>query len=308
MKPVKCESCKKYYDEDKYDVCPHCNAESSAILVQSESSIELDDSVEQSTNTRKGLFSKRNKGLFSKRSNDADNNLKHDINDAYSDVYSSSVNDFFAIGQTAGEEKVHIEPVKQIICDEPVAENTYDKPIKENVCNEPVFERDYDELTVENAIEEPVQEENAPVNSLAEAIKQADSVNSTTDLKTVAYYNFSNDIEPVVGWLVCIKGEYKGESFGLKSGRNNIGRALTMDVALAQEKTVSRERHASITFDPQQKQFFVQSGESRGLTYINKELLMTFKELKKGDVITLGSCELLFYPLCGEDFSWDDYE
>lgn len=306
MKPIKCELCSKYYDEDKYDVCPHCNnAQTSAFSVKNEPVVENDAFKEQSSSDRKGFFSKRNKGLFSKRSNNINNDAKNDADDSL-DVYSSSVNDFFAIGQATSTEKVNNDSAKQAITNEPILEKAYDVQKIEDYYEEAAI--DNDEPVIENVEEETYEEVEEPATPLAEAIKQANAVNNTTDFKTVAYYNFSNDIEPVVGWLVCVKGEYKGESFSLKSGRNNIGRALTMDVALAQEKTVSRERHASITFDPQQKQFFVQSGEGRGLTYLNKELLMTFKELKKGDIITLGSCELLFYPLCGEDFAWDDYE
>ncbi len=306
MKPIKCESCSKYYDEDKYDVCPHCNnAGAPTFPVKNEPVVENDVFKEQSSGEKKGLFSKRNKGFFSKRSNNVDADFKND-DDISIDVYSSSVNDFFAIGKEADTEKLNSDVAKQVITDEAPLETTYDMPAINDYFEE--VKADNNELVDECVTEKACEEVEEPVSSLAVAIKQADAVNNTTDLKTVAFYNFSNDIEPVVGWLVCVKGEYKGESFSLKSGRNNIGRALTMDVALAQEKTVSRERHASITYDPQQKRFFVQSGESRGLTYLNNELLMTFKELKKGDVIMLGSCELLFYPLCGEDFLWDDYE
>ena len=47
----------------------------------------------------------------------------------------------------------------------------------------------------------------------------------TEDNCTIGYYSRVIGVEPVVGWLVCTEGEYKGESFKLKSGRNFIGRA-----------------------------------------------------------------------------------
>lgn len=166
---------------------------------------------------------------------------------------------------------------------------------------------EYDEAEDEIEDEDEAEEEQTAVLPIAEAVRQADAVQNSNDEKTVAFYNLSNDTEPVVGWLVCIRGEYHGESFSLKTGRNNIGRALTMDIALAKEKSVSREKHASVIFDPLQKKFFVQSGEGRSLVHVNGELLMSHRELKANDVILLGNCKLMFIPLCGENFDWEDY-
>lgn len=158
----------------------------------------------------------------------------------------------------------------------------------------------------------PMKEEKGESNTetpentgdLAQAIAQT---NSFSDTKTVAFYDFSNDTNPVVGWLVCVKGEYIGESFKIVSGRNNIGRSLTNDIALAKEKTVSRERHASIVFEPTRKQFFIQPGESSGLTYLNDELIMNYKPISDRDKIDIGAAKFMFVQLCSDDFSWDDY-
>jgi predicted component of type VI protein secretion system len=122
----------------------------------------------------------------------------------------------------------------------------------------------------------------------------------------MAFYNLDG-AEPVVGWLVCLQGEYLGQSFNLKAGRNNIGRALNMDVALAQETSVSRNKHAIITYEPQKREFFIQPGEGNGLTYVNDELIMTFAPLKEGDKIKMGNSAYLFAPLCGAAFTWDEY-
>lgn len=60
---------------------------------------------------------------------------------------------------------------------------------------------------------------------------------STDDGKTIGFYDGALSekdkvIDPVVGWLVCIKGDAFGSSFVLKSGKNFIGRDRKMDVAL----------------------------------------------------------------------------
>jgi len=134
----------------------------------------------------------------------------------------------------------------------------------------------------------------------------ADKSSEPEDAQTMAFYDFG-DAEPVVGWLVCIRGEYIGQSFNLKSGTNFIGRSMTMDIPLAKDTKVSRDKHAIITFDPQNRVFFVQPGESRGLTYMNGELLLAFRPLGNGEKITVGGSEFIFVPFCGESFTWEDY-
>lgn len=129
---------------------------------------------------------------------------------------------------------------------------------------------------------------------------------SDDDGKTVGIYK-NVHTEPVVGWLVCIKGESVGESYILKTGKNSIGRGAGMDVMLAKESTVSRDRHAVITFEPKKRLFLLQPGDGNGMVYLNDDLLLEFRELKSRDAIQLGEALFMFYPFCGEDFTWDDY-
>lgn len=68
---------------------------------------------------------------------------------------------------------------------------------------------------------------------------------------TVGYYAQVIGVEPVVGWMVCIKGAYRGESFKLKSGRNFIGRAANMDIVLGcRPERVCGFCHAAVVYDP----------------------------------------------------------
>ncbi|MDR1588915.1 MAG: FHA domain-containing protein [Oscillospiraceae bacterium] len=122
--------------------------------------------------------------------------------------------------------------------------------------------------------------------------------------KTVAFYGLSES-EPVVGWLVCVKGEYRGQSFNLKSGQNFIGRAVNMDVWLEKEISVSRNKHTVIVFEPKSGMFFVQPGESGGLTYLDGVLVLTPVQMNAYSKISVGGCELIFIPFCGEHFSWE---
>ena len=123
---------------------------------------------------------------------------------------------------------------------------------------------------------------------------------------TVGYYSRVIGVEPVVGWLVCIEGEYKGESFKLKSGRNFIGRAANMDVVLSADHSVSRFKHASVIYEPRGRQFIVSTGESRELCYLNEEVVLSNMKMKAYDVLNLGNTSLMLIPCCGERFTWEN--
>ena len=69
---------------------------------------------------------------------------------------------------------------------------------------------------------QPAAAEKAPAPAAAEAPAVRPLPEDEEDNCTVGYYSRVIGVEPVVGWLVCIEGEYRGESFKLKSGRNFI--------------------------------------------------------------------------------------
>lgn len=129
------------------------------------------------------------------------------------------------------------------------------------------------------------------------------------DSKTVYFGNTFGAVqgsEPVVGWLVCVKGDYYGQSFVLKTGRNFIGRASNMDIVLAKDNSVSRDRHAIVLYEPKKREFLAQPGDSRSLFYLNDDVVLMTERLSKGDILTLGNTKLMFVPCCGPDFGWDD--
>ena len=143
-----------------------------------------------------------------------------------------------------------------------------------------------------------------PAPVVAEPVVTPPSVSE--DQKTVAVWDAPSGADPVVGWLVCVKGEYFGQSFNLKTGNNSVGRSMDMDVPLAQEETISRSRHCIITFDPVNQDFFIQPGDGSGQTYLNDELIMSFAKIKSRDTIKLGFCEFVFCPLCVNGFTWSN--
>ena len=144
-------------------------------------------------------------------------------------------------------------------------------------------------------------------NSLSDAVEDAAGANLAQDgERTVAFYEKQIGKEPVVGWLVCSEGPHKGQDFRLKSGKNFIGRSKVMDVSIAEDKTVSRERHAAVTFDPKHVLYIVQPGDSKELFYINDEVVLNPVPIKKHDVLTLGNTKLVFFPCCDSKLNWSD--
>ncbi|MDL2217620.1 FHA domain-containing protein [Christensenellaceae bacterium OttesenSCG-928-M15] len=145
-------------------------------------------------------------------------------------------------------------------------------------------------------------------SALQDAVKAASagSVNAPiSGDKTVGFFKSKIGTEPVVGWVVCVAGEHFGEDFKLKSGRNFIGRSADMDVSIAKDSTVSRDKHAVIVYEPRGNVFILQPGDSKELCYLNDDVVLTPKELKVHDRLLIGKTELMFVPCCTKEFNWD---
>lgn len=134
-----------------------------------------------------------------------------------------------------------------------------------------------------------------------------DTVLPSDDQKTVSFYMENPvlaEMDPVVGWMVCVKGELYGQDYRLKSGRNFVGRGEDMDVCLRGEKTVSRDRHAILIYEPKQNLFLVQPGESKELIYLNGSVVLTPVIMKKNDILQVGDISLMLIPCCDEAYRW----
>lgn len=149
--------------------------------------------------------------------------------------------------------------------------------------------------------EEKDVESATPTQKLQEQLNR--SVVWEDENKTIGRYHTAEP--PVVGWLICLEGVCQGEAFPLKKEQNNVGRGANMDVVLEREHSVSREKHIVIIYEPRKRAFYLQQGEN--LSYLNDEPVLTTKELKIYDKLRMGESVYMFYPLCGEEFTWDDY-
>ena len=169
-----------------------------------------------------------------------------------------------------------------------------------------------DQVTV--TLGKPVQSEQ--MAQMAQAVPAPQVVEVAAEIRAVTPFDdepvtqgfFKKDSDPVVGWLVCTKGVHKGEDFRLRAGRNFIGRGQNMDIKLTGENTVSRDKHAIVLYEPNQRIFLAQMGESHELVYLNGNLLMSNAQMKAYDRLQLGDAELMLIPCCGETFDWQEDE
>lgn len=279
MNVLKCSN-SHFYDGDKYQICPHCGAVS----------IEV-------SGTKLNTFPKKEKKkaflLRKKKEDDTDTEV---------------------IRRKDGRDTEVIEKTVEIN----MTDDTMQDTLKDSDEKDPIAEK-LEENLVDPASDEigddMIQsivdlEGNAsmlpPKSTLKDAIK---NVTTGSEGKTVGFFSNGGEVEtePVVGWLVCIRGKHFGESFNVSAGRNSIGRNSSNQIAFMKEKSISREKHAWIAYEPKKREFFIQPGDSSGLVYLNGENIMESIKLQSNDRLELGDGMFVFIPLCGELFSWDDY-
>lgn len=94
---------------------------------------------------------------------------------------------------------------------------------------------------------------------------------------------------PVVGWIVALGGEHRGEDFRLHGGRNLVGTAVDCDVVLT-DRRISR-KHCVIRYEG--GQFHLADLDSSNGTYVNDERVQK-QELIDNDVLTLGDVRFKF--------------
>ena len=113
-------------------------------------------------------------------------------------------------------------------------------------------------------------------------------------------------LQPVVGWLVCIKGVNKGKEYRIHSDYNYVGSA-SGDIIIQGDSKISREKHMLITYDPETREFYVAPASGANIVRLNdKGLVGGAEKLKNYDVIRTGDTSLKFIGFCGTDFGWED--
>lgn len=272
-----------FYDADTYSKCPHCdsgeyaqvngNGNSSDNKLQaSMSEFKSIDKLNNSDTKKKHWWKKQKSsdGYGFKEKGNKENQISIDV---YDDVTVE-----------LPEEKLENDIKGGTIKLSPVTPKNVERP---DTVLDTVFEVEKSNYEEQKSISIP-----KPISSPEDS------------QKTVMIYQ--GKIEPVTGWLVCVKGEKYGQCFNIAAGKNNIGRSPAMDIVI-DEPSVSREKQAIIIFEPIKQKFLLQAGEGNSLTYVNEELLMEYMELKPYDRILMGQALFIFVPFSGEYFNWSNY-
>ena len=126
------------------------------------------------------------------------------------------------------------------------------------------------------------------------------------DATQMVYMNGVNEFTPVVGWLVAIEGAERGNDYRIRAGYNYVGRGEFMDICIRGDKSISRNKHAVLIYDYEEKVFLFGPVEGKSLIRLNNKLILSPQELKPYDILTIGTTKLMFVPLCGEGFNWDN--
>ena len=113
--------------------------------------------------------------------------------------------------------------------------------------------------------------------------------------------------DPVAGWLVVIAGPGKGLACQLGYGTNTLGRGEDSRIRLDfGDDQISRDAHATVTYDPRSRKFFLLHGGGKNLTYLGDEPVLAPTVLAAMQDFSVGETTLRFVPFCGPEFDWQD--
>lgn len=106
----------------------------------------------------------------------------------------------------------------------------------------------------------------------------------------------------LTGWLVCLSGPDRGESFPVRARQQlSIGREADNDIVI--DHPGVEAHHAGIIYDPANNDFFVFT-EERFL--LNGKTVDDSAKLHHHDILEFGNAKFMFVPFCDETFNWDD--
>lgn len=153
----------------------------------------------------------------------------------------------------------------------------------------------------------PGDMETTPVN-MGSPVSKVQEYGATMPVVSVEVdpSNGSVPFLPVVGWLVCVDGPAKGRDYRIHSQYNYIGRGQHMDICISGDDCISTERAAVIAYDSEEKFFSFGPSMGHNVVRVNGKMLMNAVVINAYDELTIGKTKLLFVPLCGERFDWNE--
>ena len=120
--------------------------------------------------------------------------------------------------------------------------------------------------------------------------------------------DFDPMTDPIVGWLVVVKGPGLGRSVGLGSGMNTIGRDSDARTSLPFGDTlISGDDHLRIIYDDANRSFFLAPGSGRNISRANGQIVAQTMPLETHSLIELSKqTHVRFVAFCTEAFDWSD--
>lgn len=280
-----------FYDGDKYDACPHCAVGVPAVA-QSAFAVKYGENTAETKSERESgkkeaeKEKKEKKGLFGRKNSQA---VKQEAVKAESDE-TLLLHDTVT-GSAVSQPVISQSIASQSIVAQPVA--SLQPAVSQSRVTGPSFSQSHATSFTQN-------------QSLGAAFAAvAGNSEARDEGKTVGYFSTGANLNPPVGYLICIAGEDFGMGFPLKSGSNSMGRSASMDIVVMDEK-VSREKQAFVIYEPLKREFYLKPGEGSALCYLNGDVVLDVMKLKQHDIVMLGSTKLMLIKVCSEAFSWDD--
>jgi hypothetical protein len=147
----------------------------------------------------------------------------------------------------------------------------------------------------------------SPAATAAETAPTATPSERSSAPKTRFLRGSDIDADPVAGWLVVVKGPGRGGFRPIFVGMNSVGRDPSQRISLGfGDDSISREEHAYIAYDEEQRVFYLQHGGKANLVRLAGRPVLSPTELNPYDLIRIGKTTLRFVPLCGPHFAWGD--
>ena len=105
----------------------------------------------------------------------------------------------------------------------------------------------------------------------------------------------------LTGWLAVTNGDIKGASFELHVGNNLLGRGNNTDIDIPCDY---EGIHAIISYNLESNVFIISPCGDKFIIRLNGQQLMRSALLDAYAVISVGSLDCVFVPLCGSKFTW----
>lgn len=122
------------------------------------------------------------------------------------------------------------------------------------------------------------------------------------DNVTVGFFGGEENREPTVGWLVCEEGPERGRDYRIRPEKNSIGRGQANDIMVCDDRSILRDEHAIILYDPRGNRFYVLPG--KGPFAVNDKIVDNGIEVFENDVLKIGDSRFVLIPYCKGERKW----